>query len=214
MSLAGFADRAPFVLTVRCRTVANTLSIGFDVRRWSQCSAGKSKKASRASRSLVRQVTAFSYLAPYLSANMSMAASAAIDMFADKYGAKYEKAVTCLTKDREALLAFFDFPAEHWDHLRTSNPIESVFATVRHRTVRTKGALSAKTAKLMVFKLVSAAAKTWRRLRAKISCPKSSKASNSKTASRSSQCRLTTPPDRPRHPISRIAPTPPGHAAG
>ena len=82
------------------------------------------------------------------------AAEAAIDVFAGKYGAKYEKAVACLTKDRDALLAFFDFPAEHWDHLRTSNPIESVFATVRHRTVRTKGALSAKTAKLMVFKLV------------------------------------------------------------
>ena len=75
------------------------------------------------------------------------AAEAAIDVFADKYGAKYDKAVACLTKDREALLAFFDFPAEHWDHLRTSNPIESVFATVRHRTVRTKGALSAKTAR-------------------------------------------------------------------
>ena len=86
------------------------------------------------------------------------AAEAAIDVFADKYGGKYDKAVACLTKDRDALLAFFDFPAEHWDHLRTSNPIESVFATVRHRTVRTKGALSAKTAKLMVFKLVNAAA--------------------------------------------------------
>src|SRR5205085_6611315 len=82
------------------------------------------------------------------------AAEAAIDVFADKYGAKYDKAVGCLTKDRQALLAFFDFPAEHWDHLRTSNPIESVFATVRHRTVRTKGALSATTAKLMVVKLV------------------------------------------------------------
>ena len=83
------------------------------------------------------------------------AAEIAIDVFADKYGAKYDKAVACLTKDREALLAFFDFPAEHWDHLRTSNPIESVFATVRHRTVRTKGSLSPKTAKLMVFKLAS-----------------------------------------------------------
>src|SRR5438552_7735139 len=100
------------------------------------------------------------------------AAEAAIDVFADKYGAKYDKAVACLTKDREALLAFFDFPAEHWDHLRTSNPIESVFATVRHRTVRTKGALSAKTAKLMVFKLVSAAAKTWRRLKGENQLPK------------------------------------------
>ena len=85
---------------------------------------------------------------------------------------KYDKAFDCLTKDREALLAFFDFPAEHWDHLRTSNPIESVFATVRHRTIRTKGALSAKTAKLMVFKLVNAAAKTWRRLKGENQLPK------------------------------------------
>ena len=88
-----------------------------------------------------------------------------MDTCAEKYGAKYGKAVTCLTKDREAPLALYDFPAEHWDHLRTGNPIESVFATVRHRTVRTKGALSHKTAKLMVFKLVQAAAKTWRRLK-------------------------------------------------
>ena len=100
------------------------------------------------------------------------AAEIAIDVFADKYGAKYDKAVACLTKDREALLAFFDFPAEHWDHLRTSNPIESVFATVRHRTVRTKGSLSPKTAKLMVFKLVSSAAKTWRRLKGENQLPK------------------------------------------
>lgn len=93
------------------------------------------------------------------------AADSAMTIFTEKYGAKYEKAVTCLTKDREALLAFYDFPADHWDHLRTGNPIESVFATVRHRTVRTKGALSQKSAKLMVFKLVHAAAKTWRRLK-------------------------------------------------
>jgi transposase-like protein len=93
------------------------------------------------------------------------AAEAAMDTFTKKFGAKYEKAVTCLIKDRDALLAFYAFPADHWDHLRTGNPIESVFATVRHRTVRTKGALSQKTAKLMVFKLVQAAAKTWRRLK-------------------------------------------------
>lgn len=93
------------------------------------------------------------------------AAEAAMDTFAEKYRAKYEKAVTCLTKDRDAMLAFYDFPADHWDHLRTGNPIESVFATVRHRTARTKGALSQKTAKLMVFKLVQAAAETWRRLK-------------------------------------------------
>ncbi|TIP97372.1 MAG: IS256 family transposase, partial [Mesorhizobium sp.] len=66
----------------------------------------------------------------------------------------------------------YDFPAEHWDHLRTSNPIESVFATVRHRTVRTKGSLSSKTARLMVFKLVMAAARTWRRLKGQNQLPK------------------------------------------
>jgi putative transposase len=105
-------------------------------------------------------------------ASTRASAEAAIDMFAEKYGAKYEKAVACLTKDREALLAFFDFPAEHWDHLRTSNPIERVFATVRQRRVRTKGALSTATAKLMVFKLVIAAAKNWRRLKGENKLPK------------------------------------------
>jgi transposase-like protein len=99
-------------------------------------------------------------------------AAAAIETFAEKYGAKYEKAVTCLLKDRNALLTFYDFPAEHWDHLRTSNPIESVFATVRHRTVRTKGALSQDTARLMVFKLVMAAARTWRKLKGENQLPK------------------------------------------
>ena len=99
-------------------------------------------------------------------------ADAAIDAFVEKYGAKYDKAVACLVKDRDALLAFFDFPAEHWNHLRTSNPIESIFATVRHRTVRTKGSLSQRTARLMVFKLVSAAAKTWRRLNGDNQLPK------------------------------------------
>ncbi len=99
-------------------------------------------------------------------------AATAIETFAEKYAAKYEKAVTCLLKDRSALLTFYDFPAEHWDHLRTSNPIESVFATVRHRTVRTKGALSQATARLMVFKLVMAAAKTWRKLKGENQLPK------------------------------------------
>ena len=99
-------------------------------------------------------------------------AEAAIATFAEKYGSKYEKAVACLTRDRDALLTFYDFPAEHWDHLRTSNPIESVFATVRHRTVRTKGALSQDTARLMVFKLVMAAAKTWRKLKGENQLPK------------------------------------------
>jgi len=99
-------------------------------------------------------------------------AEAAIATIAEKYGAKYEKAVACLVKDQDARLTFYDFPAEHWDHLRTSNPIESVFATVRHRTVRTKGALSQDTARLMVFKLVMAAARTWRRLKGENQLPK------------------------------------------
>jgi putative transposase len=99
-------------------------------------------------------------------------AETAVGTFAEKYATKYEKAVSCLLKDRDALLTFYDFPAEHWDHLRTSNPIESVFATVRHRTVRAKGALSQDTARLMVFKLVMAAARTWRRLKGENQLPK------------------------------------------
>jgi putative transposase len=99
-------------------------------------------------------------------------AEAAVAAFAEKYAPKYEEAVTCLLEDRDALLTFYDFPAEHWDHLRTSNPIESVFATVRHRTVRTRGALSQDTARLMVFQLVMAAARTWRRLKGENQLPK------------------------------------------
>jgi putative transposase len=68
----------------------------------------------------------------------------AFDAFVEIYAIKYEKAVECLTKDRDALLAFYDFPAEHWKHLRTSNPVESTFATVRHRTVRSKSAYRTK----------------------------------------------------------------------
>jgi transposase-like protein len=99
-------------------------------------------------------------------------AETAVATFAEKYAAKYEKAVTCLLKDRDALLTFYDFPVEHWDHLRTANPIESVFATVRHRTVRTRGALSQDTARLMVFQLVMMAARTWRRLKGENQLPK------------------------------------------
>jgi len=107
----------------------------------------------------------------YLAPNRA-SAEVAINVFAEKYGAKYDKAVECLTKDREALLALYEFPAEHWDHLRTTNPIESVFATVRHRTVRTKGSLSPTTARLMVFTLLCAASKTWRRLKGTNQLPK------------------------------------------
>src|SRR5215218_2907535 len=80
------------------------------------------------------------------------------------WGVKYDKAVECLIKDRDALLAFYEFPAEHWKHLRTTNVIESSFATVRHRTVRSKGCLSNKTALAMIFKLAEAAENSCRRL--------------------------------------------------
>jgi len=95
----------------------------------------------------------------------------AFDAFVEIDDIKYEKAVECLTKDR-ALLAFYDFPAEHWKHLRTSNPVESTFATVRHRTVRSKGCLSNKTALAMIFKLAQAAEKHWRRLDGQNQLPK------------------------------------------
>ena len=81
----------------------------------------------------------------------------AFDAFIETWGIKYDKAAECLIKDREVLLAFYDFPAEHWKHLRTTNVIESSFATVRHRTVRSKGCLSNKSALAMIFKLAEAA---------------------------------------------------------
>lgn len=90
----------------------------------------------------------------------------ALERFGARYGAKYPKAVEKLLKDREALLAFFDFPAEHWGHLRTTNPIESTFATVRHRTRRTKNCVSRTTFLGLTFKLAEEAAKRWRRIRA------------------------------------------------
>jgi putative transposase len=92
------------------------------------------------------------------------AAEKAFDHLVAKYGSKYDKAVDCLSKDREALLAFYDSPAEHWKHVRTTNPIESTFATVRLRTAKTKGCLSRKTALAMVFKLAKSAECRWRQL--------------------------------------------------
>jgi putative transposase len=91
-------------------------------------------------------------------------AGKAFDRFVKDYGAKYPKAVECLRKDRAALLAFYDFPAEHWTHIRTSNPIESTFATIRHRTTRTKNCVSRNTLLGLVFQLALTAQKSWRRL--------------------------------------------------
>jgi putative transposase len=93
-------------------------------------------------------------------------AEMAFDLFIASYEAKYPKAAECLAKDREVLLAFYGFPAEHWGHIRTTNPIESTFATVRLRTDKTRGCLSRTTMLAMVFKLWQSAAKRWHRLRA------------------------------------------------
>jgi putative transposase len=91
-------------------------------------------------------------------------AEQAFDFFIQAYGVKYDKATERLIKDRDRLLSFYDFPAEHWKHIRTTNPIESTFATVRHRTVKTKGCLSRKTALAMAFKLILSARRKWRKL--------------------------------------------------
>src|SRR5262249_56195604 len=92
------------------------------------------------------------------------AAHLSFDQFLAKYQAKYEEACECLRKDREVLLAFYDFPAEQWGHLRTTNPIESTFATIRLRHRRTKGNGTRKASLTMMFKLAQAAQKRWRRL--------------------------------------------------
>ena len=99
----------------------------------------------------------------YLAPNRADAEKA-FDLFVRTYEAKYPKATECLAKDRHALLTFYDFPAEHWMHLRTTNPIESVFATVRLRTEKTKGSGTRLACLTMVFKLMESAAKRWRAL--------------------------------------------------
>jgi len=91
-------------------------------------------------------------------------ANKAFDHFLEKYAAKYEKACECLKKDRDELLTFYDFPAEHWGHLRTTNPIESTFATIRLRHRRTKGNGTRKASLTMMFKLAQSAENRWRRL--------------------------------------------------
>jgi putative transposase len=91
-------------------------------------------------------------------------ANKAFDTFLEKYEAKYPAACECLRKDRDVLLAFYDFPAEHWKHLRTTNPIESTFATIRLRHRKTKGSGSRRTSLAMMFKLAQSAEKRWRRL--------------------------------------------------
>lgn len=92
-------------------------------------------------------------------------ADKAFDMFIRTYEQKHPKATDCLSKGRDMLLTFYDFPAEHWQHIRTTNPIESTFATVRLRTSRTKGHGTRLAAITMAFKLIECAAKNWRRFK-------------------------------------------------
>ena len=93
-------------------------------------------------------------------------AERAFKRFVANYGAKYPQAVEKLTKDEDALLAFYDFPAEHWQHIRTSNPIESTFATVRHRSSRTRNCVSRTTFLGLAFKLIEEAEKSWNKIHA------------------------------------------------
>ena len=93
------------------------------------------------------------------------AAEQAFDLFIETYEPKYPKATDCLQKDREELMAFYDFPAQHWQSIRTTNPIESTFGTIRHRTKRAKGCLTRDGMLHMLFKLGQCAEKNWRRLR-------------------------------------------------
>jgi transposase-like protein len=97
-------------------------------------------------------------------AETKVEAEKAFDHFIESYEAKYPKATECLAKDRDVLLTFYDFPAEHWIHLRTTNPVESMFATVRLRTNKTRGMLTRDTMLTMVFKLSLSAQQRWRRL--------------------------------------------------
>ena len=92
-------------------------------------------------------------------------AEKALNSMASKYEDKYPKAIECLTKDREELLAFYSFPAAHWVHIRTGNPVESAFSTIRLRTAKTRKCGSRATTLAMVFKLAQSAEKRWRRLR-------------------------------------------------
>jgi putative transposase len=110
------------------------------------------------------QAKAKSMLQEIWMAETRQQAEKAFDLFVASFEAKYPKAVACLVKDRDVLLTFYDFPAEHWVHLRTTNPIESTFATVRLRTARTKGCGSRMACLTMVFKLARCAEKHWRRL--------------------------------------------------
>src|ERR1700675_2303072 len=116
-------------------------------------------KMPKSVQSKAKQLIHEMYLAP-----TRKAALAAFDQFLSSYQIKFPKACECLEKDREVLFTFYDFPAQHWPHLRTTNPIESTFATVRLRTYRTKGCGSRRAGLAMAFKLALKAQSSWRKL--------------------------------------------------
>jgi transposase-like protein len=138
----------------------------FPATRWQRCWVHKTANVlNKMPKSL--QPKAKSMLQDIWMAETQEKANEAFDLFIETFEAKYPKAVGCLIEDRDVLLTFYEFPAEHWVHLRTTNPIESTFATVRLRTARTKGCGSRIASLMMVFKLAQCAEKHWRRLNGK-----------------------------------------------
>jgi transposase-like protein len=111
------------------------------------------------------QAKAKAHLNEIVMGESRVAAEQALDRFLLSYEAKYPKATECLAKDREVLLTFYDFPAPHWEHIRTTNPIESTFSTVKLRTAKTRGCVSRVDMLAMVFKLTKTAEQKWRTLK-------------------------------------------------
>jgi transposase-like protein len=139
------------------------LAKAYDTTRWQRCWVHKTANVlNKLPKGL--QAKAKAKLQQIWMAPNKAEAEKSFDAFIQTYEAKYPQAVTCLEKDREALLTFYDFPAEHWRHIRTSNPIESTFATVRLRTVKARNCFSALTVVTMAFQLCRCAQKRWIRL--------------------------------------------------
>ena len=139
------------------------LSKAYDTTRWQRCWVHKTANIlNKLPKSI--QSKAKDKLHHIWMADSKDEADKNFDAFIETYSAKYPKATDCLKKDREVLLSFYDFPAEHWRHIRTTNPIESTFATVRLRTAKVRGCFSSKTVLTMAFQLCRSAQKRWIRL--------------------------------------------------
>ena len=139
------------------------LAKAYDTTRWQRCWVHKTANVlNKLPKGL--QAKAKAKLQQIWMASNKADAEKSFDAFIQTYEAKYPQAVACLEKDQEALLTFYDFPAEHWRHIRTTNPIESTFATVRLRTVKARNCFSALTVVTMAFQLCRCAQKRWVRL--------------------------------------------------